>query len=191
MAAAEQINGERIWNWLRVAGWGGAAIILLLPLAAMQFTSEVDWSFSDFIVMGALLGGSGLLLELATRRSTSLPYRLGSAFAVGASFLLIWVNGAVGFLGDEGNPANLMFLGVILVAAAGALVARARAAGMARAMAIAAAAQVFAGGLGFAAGWASPGAAGVYEVAMGTGLFTALWLGSAALFLRASREAGS
>ena len=191
MAMVTQIGGERIWNWLRVAGWGGAAIILLLPLAAMQFTSEVDWSFSDFIVMGALLGGSGLLLELATRKSTSLPYRLGCAFAVGASFLLIWVNGAVGFLGNEGNPANLMFLGVILIAAAGAVLARARSAGMARAMLAAAAAQVFAGALGFAAGWSSPGAAGIYEVVMGTTLFTALWLGSAALFLKASREAGS
>ena len=191
MAVAKHIDGERIWNWLRVAGWGGAAIILLLPLAAMQFTSEVDWSFSDFVVMGALLGGSGLLLELATRRSTSLTYRLGCAVAVGASFLLVWVNGAVGFLGDEDNPANLMFLGVILIAAAGALVARAKPAGMARAMAVATAAQVLAGALGFAAGWASPGPQGVYEAVVGTGLFTALWLGSAALFRMASREAVS
>ena len=84
-----------------------------------------------------------------------------------------------------------MFLGVILIAAAGALVARAKPAGMARAMAVATAAQVLAGVLGFAAGWASPGAQGVYEAVVGTGLFTALWLGSAALFRMASREAVS
>ena len=58
-------------------------------------------------------------------------------------------------------------------------------------MLAAATAQMLAGAIGFAAGWASPGAQGVYEVVMGTSLFTALWLGSAALFLKASREAGS
>ena len=188
MAMARQVDGERIWNWLRVAGWGGAAIVLLLPAVAMRFTREVDWSLSDFVVMAALLGGSGLLLELATRRSTSLAFRLGCALAVAACFLLVWVNGAVGFFGDEGNPANLLFLGVIAVAAAGALLTPARPAGMARAMAVAAAGQVAVGALGFAAGWASPGAAGAYEAVMGTGLFTALWLGSAALFLKAPGE---
>src|SRR5215218_3169731 len=103
MAAATQMNGERIWAWLRIAGWVGAAVILLLPLVAMQFSSEVHWSFGDFVVMGALLGGSGLALELATQKSTSLAYRFGATFAVAAAFLLIWVNLAVGFLGDEGN----------------------------------------------------------------------------------------
>ena len=186
MVMARQIDSERIWNWLRIAGWGGAAVIMVLPLVAMQFTSEVEWSLSDFLVMGALLGGSGLLLELATRRSTDFAYRLGCAFAVGAAFLLIWVNGAVGFFGNEGNPANLMFLGVIALAAGGATLARARPAGMARTMAVAAAAQVLVGGLGYAAGWSSPGAAGDYEVAVGTILFTALWLAAAGLFRKAA-----
>ena len=187
MAMARQMDGERIWNWLRVAGWGGAAVLLALPLVAMRFTSEVDWNLRDFVVMGALLGGSGLVLELATRKATSLPYKFGVAVAVAASFLLVWVNLAVGFLGDEGNPANLIFLGVIATAAAGGIAARSRPAGMARAMAVAAAAQLLAGAVGFAAGWASPGAQGGYEVVMGTSLFTALWLGSAALFWNAGR----
>jgi hypothetical protein len=163
-----------------------AAVILLLPLVAMQITNEVDWGFGDFVVMGALLGGSGLVLELATQRSTSLAYRFGAACAVAASFLLIWVNLAVGFLRDEGNPANLMFLGVIGVGVIGAIIARARPAGMARAMLVAAGAQVLAGIVGLAAGWASPGGEGIYEVVLGTGLFTPLWLLSAWLFRKAA-----
>lgn len=186
MAADTQMNGERLWNWLRIAGWGGAAILLLLPLVAMRYTSEVDWTLGDFIVMGALLGGSGLVLELATRKATSLAYRFGVTVAVAASFLLVWVNLAVGFLGDEGNPANLMFLGVIGVAIVGALIARSRPAAMADAMFVAAAAQVLAGGISFSAGWASPGGQGVYEVVMGTSLFTGLWLLAAWLFRKAS-----
>jgi hypothetical protein len=186
MAVDMQVNGERLWNGLRIAGWGGAAVLLLLPLVAMQYTPEVDWSLSDFIVMGALLGGSGLVLELATRGASSLAYRFGVTVAVAAAFLLVWVNLAVGFLGDEGNPANLMFLGVIAVAIAGALMARSRPIAMARAMLAAAAAQVLAGAIGFGLGWATPGGQGVYEVVMGTGLFTGLWLLSAWLFRKAA-----
>jgi hypothetical protein len=181
-----QNNGQRLWNALRVVGWGFAAVILLLPLVAMQFTSEVDWGFGDFVVMGALLGGSGLVLELATQKSASLCYRFGATFAVAAAFLLVWVNLAVGFLGDEGNPANLLFLGVIAIAIIGAIVARARPAGLANAMLIAAGAQVLAGATGLAAGWASPGSEGIYEVMLGTGLFTPLWLLSAWLFRKAA-----
>lgn len=183
-----QMNGQRLWNALRVVGWGFAAVILLLPLVAMQFTSEVNWGFGDFVVMGALLGGAGLVLELATQKSASLSYRFGATFAVAAAFLLVWVNLAVGFLGDEGNPANLMFLGVIAIAIFGAIVARARAAGMSNAMLIAAGAQVLAGATGLATGWASPGSEGIYEVVLGTGLFTPMWLLSAWLFRKAAAD---
>jgi hypothetical protein len=186
MAEITQMDGDKLWNGLRLLGWGAAAVLLLLPLAAMQFTSEVDWSLSDFVVMGALLGGCGLVLELATRKATSLYYRFGATVAVAASFLLIWVNLAVGLLGDEDNPANLMFLGVIGIALLGSIGARGRPAGMSRALLAAAAAQVVAGAIGFAAGWASPGGQGVYEVVLGTSLFTPLWLLSAWLFRKAA-----
>jgi hypothetical protein len=186
MMVTTQMDGERLWNGLRILGWGTAAILLLLPLAAMQFSTEVDWSFSDFVVMGALLGGSGLVLELMTRKATSLSYRFGMTVAVAASFLLIWVNLAVGFLGDESNPANLMFLGVIGIAIAGSIAARSRPGAMARTMLAAAGAQVLAGAIGLGAGWASPGNQGVYEVVLGTSLFTPLWLLSACLFRKAA-----
>lgn len=187
MAGITTMDGERLWNWLRVIGWGGAVVLLILPLIAMRYTSEVNWTLTDFLVMGALLGSAGLVLELATRRSGNLAYRFASAFAVASAFLLVWVNGAVGFFGDEGNPANLMFLGVIMVAIAGAVFVRARAAGMAKAMVVTAAAQLLTGIVGYAAGWASPGAQGVFEVVMGSGLFTSLWLFSAFLYAKAAR----
>ena len=186
MSAQAKMDGQRIWNWLRVIGWSGAAILLMLPLIAMQYTSEVNWSLSDFLVMGALLGMAGLTLELATRRSTNLSYRFASAFAVAAAFLLVWVNGAVGLLGDEGNPANLMFLGVIIVAILGAVIVRARSAGMAQVLLVTAAVQLLAGIIGLAVGWASPGNQGIYEVVLGTALFAGLWLASAFLYSKAA-----
>jgi len=70
----------------RIAGWGCAGALLLLPAAAMQFTHEVVWSGSDFAVMGAMLLLAGLALEGLVRASRSTPYRLGAGIAVAALF---------------------------------------------------------------------------------------------------------
>ena len=175
-------RGGRVVPW-RIVGWGGVAFLLLLPLV-----TGAPWTLSDFIAAGAMLGGAGLLVELAVRASLDPAYRAGAGLAVAAIFLLIWVNGAVGFLGDEDNPANLVFIGVIAIAALGALLAGFQPLGMARAMFAAAAAQVAVGIAALAAGWGSPGYAGVYEIVLGTSLFTLLWLTSATLFLKAARD---
>ena len=173
----------------RIIGWSAAAALLALPAVAMQFTSEVVWTLSDFVAMGAMLLTAGLVLEGLIRASRSLPYRLGAGVAVLAGFGLVWVNGAVGFLGDEANPANLAFLLVHATAIGGALLARFRASGMARTMIAAAVVQVLVAAIGFTAGLASPGGAGVFEVVMGSTLFGGLWLASAALFGWAARDA--
>ena len=173
----------------RIIGWSGAAALLALPAVAMQFTPEVVWTTGDFVAMGAMLLTAGLALEGLVRASRSVPYRLGAAIAVLAGFLLIWVNLAVGFLGDEGNPANLAFLLVHATAIGGAVLAGFRAQGMARTMVAAAVVQVLVAAFGFAAGYASPGGAGVFEVVMGSTLFGGLWLASAVLFAWAARPA--
>ncbi len=184
MAEIMDDRARRGFPW-RAVGWGGAALLLTLPLVA-----DWPWTISDFIVAGVLLGGAGLMLELIVRASGDPFYRAGAGLAVAASILLFWVNGAVGFLGDENNPANLMFFGVILTAWLGSVLAQFRPAGMARAMFAAAAVQLAVGVIGFAAGWASPGNSGIYEVVMGTSLFEAFWLGSAGLFRIAAAHQG-
>jgi hypothetical protein len=186
----DNAGGRRGSRW-RIMGWGLAACVLLLPFVAMKFTTEVNWTASDFVVFGAMLAVGGGTLELAMRGAGNGYYRGGAAAAVAAGFLLVWVNGAVGFLGDEDNPANLMFLGVLAVAIAGAVAARARPEAMARAMLATAAAQTLVGAVGLGFGLGSPGWEGLYEVVMGTGLFDGLWLLSAWLFHRAARAAAS
>ena len=173
-------GGWRAFPW-RLAGWGAVAVVLLLPLI-----TGAPWTLFDYVVAGALLGGVGLALELVVRASSSLFYRAGAFLAVAAAVLLVWVNGAVGFLGSEDNPANLMFAGVIAIALLGSVIAGFRAGGMAWAMFAAAAAQVSVGALALALGWSSPGDAGLYEVVMGTSVFGALWLVSGGLFRRAA-----
>lgn len=177
---AQDDNGRRRLPW-RIVGWGAAAFVLLLPLIA-----RAPWTLPDFVVMGILIGSAGLALELAVRASGSIYYRAGAGVAVAAAFLLIWVNGAVGFLGDENNPANLMFAGVIAIAVLGSLLARFRPGGMARAMFVTAAAQILVGVVALALGLGSPGYDGLYEVVMGTSLFAVLWRISAGLFRKAA-----
>ena len=166
-------------NW-RLLAWSTAGLLLLLPLIAMQFTSDVVWGLGDFAVFGAMLGISGLVLELAYRRGSTSAYRVGAGLAVLAAFLLFWINGAVGIIGSEDNLANQMFTGVIAVAVVGAFLARLQPKGMARAMAAAAGAQVLVFLIAFAMGWGFIGPI--------TLVFTALWLGSAQLFRRAASE---
>lgn len=42
-------------------------LLLLVPLIAMQFTKEIYWKLSDFVVAGALLLSSGLIIEFIIR----------------------------------------------------------------------------------------------------------------------------
>ena len=67
-AGNTESGGGRRWSRWRIAAWAAAALILLLPLVAMQFTEEVRWTASDFAAAAALLGGGALLFEIASRR---------------------------------------------------------------------------------------------------------------------------
>ena len=54
--------------------------------------------------------------------------------ALAAAFMLIWVNLAVGIIGDEDNPHNAVYFCEVLLAAATAFAATLRPTGMSRAM---------------------------------------------------------
>jgi hypothetical protein len=75
------------------------ALLLLMPFIAMQFTTEVNWSLTDFITMGVLLLGTGLLCELVLRKVTTIKYRIALCIALLAALLLIWIELAVGIFG--------------------------------------------------------------------------------------------
>ena len=75
------------------------ALLLLIPLVAMQFTEEVNWTLSDFVIMGVLLLGTGLLCELVLRKVNKIKYRIAICGALLAALLLIWIELAVGIFG--------------------------------------------------------------------------------------------
>ena len=172
---------------VRILLWGAVAVLLVLPAVAMRFTDEVDWTASDFAFAAVMLGGTGLLLELAVRSSPSWSYRGGVAVALAAAFLLIWVNGAVGIIGDEDNEQNGIYLAEILIALVGALAARFRAGGMALAMAAAALAQAGIALWVLLAGWGADEPPGPFGVLLINFFFAVLWALSAGLFRNAAR----
>ena len=183
MSPTHERRHEPRSNRWRFAIWGIAAGLLLLPLVAMQFDTGVDWTLSDFIVMGVMLAATCAIYELGAWLSGNTAYRAAFAIAALASFLLAWINLAVGVIGSEHNPANLMYGGVLAVAATGAVAARFRPRGMSLALFATALAQALAGALALAV------FDGELRVIVGvTGLFAGLWLASAALFRNAARN---
>ena len=83
---------------LRVVLVTGA--LLLIPFVAMQFTGEVNWTASDFVIMGVLLLGTGLLLQFAANKIRSSKSRLIALGAIALAFLFVWAELAVGLVGS-------------------------------------------------------------------------------------------
>lgn len=174
---------------VRIAIWMGVCALLLAPLVAMQFTSEVVWTASDFLVFGLMLLAALGSYELAVRKTGSSTYRWAAGIAAAAGFFLVWINLAVGVIGSEDNPANLMFAGVLAVALLGALGARRRPGRMAYALFATAFAQLAVGVVALTGDLGADGNGWPRDVIGSTAIFTMLWLVSAALFRRAARDA--
>jgi len=75
------------------------ALLLLIPLIAMQFTKEVNWTLLDFVTAGGLLLSTGLLCELVIRKVKNISLRIALCMALLAMFFLIWAELAVGIFG--------------------------------------------------------------------------------------------
>lgn len=76
-----------------------SVLLLIVPFVAMQLTNEVNWSFSDFAIAGVLLFGTGLLIELALRKTKKFNHKIIAIVAIAILFLLVWAELAVGIFG--------------------------------------------------------------------------------------------
>lgn len=76
-------------------------LILAIPLVAMQFTSAVAWTASDFIIMGAMIFAAGILMDVAFRKAGKYRKVLVSGIAV--IFLWLWAELAVGIFTTWGS----------------------------------------------------------------------------------------
>ena len=160
----------------------GTALILMLPLVAMQVSGDVVWTVFDFAAAAILLGGAGFVLQLAMARGQNRPYRAAAALAVATTFMLIWAIGAVGVIGVDGDSADLMYGVVLAVGFAGTILGRVRPAAMARTLLAMAGAQTVVTAVALLAGKHESANSSALEIIGVNAFFVALFLVSAALF---------
>lgn len=165
----------------RLIGWGGAGLLLLLPLVA-----RAPWTLGDFVFAAVIFGIVGGGLELAVRKGNA-AYSTAAGLALGASLLSVWIPGAVGIIGNEADDPNMLYLLVVLIALLGSFAALFRPSGMAVTMGAAAVAELLV-----------PAAAWIFwpelrdailrpEVPFMAVLLTYMWALSAFLFRNAAR----
>jgi hypothetical protein len=165
-----------------------AAGLLSVPLVAMQVTDEVAWGAADFAAAGTLIVGTGLLLRAAARKAGDLAYRAAVGVALAAALLLIWMNLAVGVIAEPDDRANVMYVGVLAVGILGAITARFRSDGMARALLATAIVQTLVGAIALSAGKHDAPGSSIAKILALNGLFAGLFIGSAVLFRHAARK---
>jgi hypothetical protein len=174
-------------NTKRLIVWAAVVMFMSLIALAIQFTDEI--SKSEAMAYGIILLVGGGFFELwqwlKTRNKT---YHVAFSLGLVGILLLGWVSGAVGIIGSENNPANLMYWAVPVVLLIGSLMARFQPGGMACTLLAAALVQISVPVVALFV-WpaqASWGEAGVIGVFIANSIFAVLFAGSAWLFRRAS-----
>jgi len=138
----------------------------------------MNWDALDYLVALALLGGSAGAYWIATRSARSLWHHTAVIIAAGGALLMLWMQLAVGLVGDGDHPINHAMGLVLVVSAIGALLSRFRASGMRTTLLVAAGTQMVLGALGFIL------LPAMYfsDIFLVTAFFSGLWTASAFLF---------
>jgi len=177
-------------NKTRIIVWAVVVVLILMITltAAMQLTNEVQWG--EVVAYSIILLVAGGFYELwqwlKTRTKT---YRIAFGVGLAGVLLLGWVSGAVGIIGSENQPVNLMYWAVPAVLLTGSLISSFKPRGMARTLFATALVQVL---VPVVALIISPevnwGGAGVIGVFVFNSIFAVLFAGSGLLFLRAAHK---
>lgn len=86
-------------NKRRLLLFSTVVFILSIPLIAMKFTNQVNWTVSDFLIMGMLLSVTALGIELVIRNVKTMKARVLLCAIVLLIFFIIWAELAVGIFG--------------------------------------------------------------------------------------------
>lgn len=163
--------------------------LLLIPIIASKFVEGWNWSFSDYVFAAVMFFGTGVLFEVGRFMSKNIMYRAGFGLALLTGFMIIWGNLAVGFIGSEDNPINLLYLGVLMFAFLAAITTKFQAQGLSKVMFATAVAIALIPVVGLIIGTEFaeiPQAAGTVTVIFLNSMFAALFVGSGLLFKQAA-----
>jgi hypothetical protein len=164
--------------------------VLMIPAAAMLFKVKGwAWDAADFVAIWVILAGAVLAYKFVASKAPNGTYRVAVAIAVVTGIVLIWMNGAVGLIGSEDNPANLMYGGVLAIGLIGAAIARLEPSGMARALSVTAVAQFLVPVIALII-WRPDFSPGVVQVLGLNFGFVLMFAASALLFRHAATKSG-
>lgn len=166
----------------------GTLVFLLIPFIGMQYSSEINWTISDFIIAGCLIFGTGVTYKFITYKTGTIVFRTAVALALGSVFLLIWVNGAVGIIGSETNEFNLLYSLVVLTGLIGLFLSGLKPRGLSYTMLAMAAIQSILMIVALINGLQETTNSSVFEIVLVNAFFIALYLMSATLFYRESKD---
>ena len=157
-----------------------ALVLLMLPFVASRVVDGWNWSAGSFVIVYVLFFVTGMAYAVIARKMGAWSYKAGVGVALVAGFALGWSN--MVHVADSENPANLVYYSVLAVGGVGACLARLEARGLARTLfAMAVTLALIALML--------PSGAPPYlarNMAIGHGVFVALFTASGLLFRRAS-----
>lgn len=185
MAVCQRVQRLAANRW-RVLRLLVAAFVLIAPAVAMRLTSQVVWTGFDFAAMGLLLGLGLGGYEILAASARSSPGRIGGAVAVLAACLAVWIELAVGIVGDGGGIPGFAQVALVAAVMVGAVWTRGRPAAMRRLMFAATAGQM---GIALLAVVLAPGAAAAwpFDTLGVSALLCGAWLVAAKLFVLAER----
>jgi hypothetical protein len=164
--------------------------IVMIPAAAMLFKADGwAWSPADFVVSWIVIAGAVAGYKFVASKAPNRAYRVAAGLAVTTGIVLLWINGAVGLIGGEDNPANLLYGAVLALGVIGAAIARLQPFGMARALLATAVAQFLVPVVALVL-WRSDFSPGVVPVFTANFVFVLMFAGSAFLFRHAGTTSG-
>ena len=154
--------------------------LLMVPAVASRVVEGWNWPAGAFVRLYFLLFGTGLVYALVARRMGAWAYKAGVGVALVTAFALGWSNMVQ--VADSGHPENLVYYSVLAVGVIGALLARLNPRGLARTL------FVMAATLALIALMLPSGAPPDFarRIAIGHGVYVALFIASGLLFRHAS-----
>ena len=170
----------------RLIVWAVVGVLILALLVAMPFTNEVQWD--EAVAYSVILLAAGGFYELWQwlKKTRTRTYRIAFGVGLAGVLLLGWVSGAVGIIGSENQPVNLMYWAVPAVLLIGSLMSRFKPRGTARTLFATAVVQVSIPAIALIispeVSWGNAGVIGVFVF---NSIFALLFVVSGLLFRRA------
>lgn len=159
--------------------------LLIIPFSASFWVEGWLWTVSDYVLAWILFSMVSLGFTFIAHSAKNAPYKAAAGLAIVGTFLLVWVNGAVGIIGD--SDANMFYALVVFTLLLGTILSRLKPLGMSYTLFSAALVQALIPVIAFIINTPdfTPGVALVFLLNF---FWVALFTGSGLLFRRAQNQ---